>query len=262
MFWLNRDVFLRELCCNPGWILLQWGMFYPLILFSMMEEHQTHHSPEHHSEPKPHNSMPEIPKVDFKNVSPDSLKGGFGDIIEILKMNKAAMEKVAHRDAEGISLALVYLAVGALGAPLGGAILGYTFFGVTVRTPIVNALIGAVLAVVMGALVFYITNMVAEKMFHGQGKFPQYFRVMGYASLINIVGFLTVLPILSTIASIWVLVVNYQALTNVHKLNSTNAVLTIIVTIVAFIALTAVIAGLGLTGAAVGVGGGSAITLS
>ncbi len=204
--------------------------------------------------------MPEVPKVDFKNVNPDSLKGGFGDIIEILKLNKAAMEKVAHRDGEGISLALVYLAIGALGAPIGGAVLGYTFLGVTVRTPIVNALIGAVLAIVLGALVLYVTSMVAEKMFKGTGKFPQYFRVMGYASLINLIGFLTIVPVLSTVAAIWLLVVNYMALTTIHKLNSTNAVLTIIVTIVVFIALSAVIGALGLT--AVGVGAGSAITLS
>jgi len=231
----------------------------------MMEEHHApHHSPEHkpehHTEHKSHEMIPEVPKVDFKNVNPDSLKGGFGDILEILKLNKTAMEKVAHREGEGISLALVYLAVGAIGAPLGGAILGYTFLGVTVRTPIVNALIGAVLAIVMGALVFYVTSMVAEKMFHGSAKFPQYFRVMGYASLISVVGFLTILPILSTIAAIWLLVVNYMALTHVHKLNSTNAVLSIIVTIVVFIALTAVVAGLGLTAA--GVGTGTAITLS
>lgn len=211
----------------------------------MMDEHHTEHS-----EHKPaHGSMPEIPKVDMKNVNADALKGGFGDIIEILKLNKAAIEKVAHRDAEGISLALVYLAVGAIAPSLGGAVLGYTILGTTFRTPIVNALIGAVLAIVISAVALYVTSMVAEKMFHGTGKFPQYFRVMGYASLINIVGFLTMVPILSTIAAIWVLVVNYMALTIVHKLNSTNAVLTIIVTIVVFIALTAVIASLGLTAA-------------
>lgn len=227
-----------------------------------MEEHQPQHSPEHHPEHKPaHGGMPEIPKIDMKNVNADSLKGGFGDIIEILKLNKAVTEKVANRDAEGISLALVYLGIGAIGAPLGGAILGYSFLGVTVRTPIVSALIGAVLAIVMGALVFYVTNMVAEKMFHGQAKFPQYFRVMGYAALLNFVGFLTIVPILSTIASIWLLVVNYMALTNIHKLNSTNAVLTIIVTIVAFIALTAVIAALGLT-AVGGLGSGAATSFS
>ncbi len=220
----------------------------------MMDEHHSEHS--EHSEHKHDNgSMPEIPKVDMKKMNPDALKGGFGDIIEILKLNKGAMEKVAARDSEGINLAIVYLAVGAIGAPLGGMILGYTFLGVTVRTPIVNGLIGAVLAVVMGVLVYYVTNLVAEKMFHGKAKFAEYFRVMGYASLLNVLGFLTVVPIISTLAALWILVINYFALTTVHKLNATNAVLTIIVTIVVFIALTAVIGALGLSAA--GLGGAS-----
>lgn len=211
----------------------------------MMDEHHSEHKPEHGG----HNSMPEIPKVDMKSVNADALKGGFGDVIEILKLNKTAIDKVAHRDSEGITLALVYLTIGGIAPSLGGAILGFTILGTTFRTPIVSALIGAVLAVVISAVALYVTSLVAEKMFHGTGKFPQYFRVMGYASLINVVGFLTMVPIISTIASIWVLVVNYMALTIVHKLNSTNAVLTIIVTVLVFIALTAVIASLGLTAA-------------
>ena len=100
----------------------------------------------------------------------------------------------------------------------------------------------------MGAVVLYITSYVAEKMFKGQAKFPQYFRVMGYAYLLNVLGFLTIVPVLSMLASLWLLVINYMALTNVHKLNSTNAVLTIIVTVVAVIALGAVIGAFGFTG--------------
>ena len=229
----------------------------------MMDEHHSDHSDhsEHsgHSEHKPAGGgMPEIPKVDMKNVNAAALKGGFGDVIAILKLDKTAMERVAHRDSEGISLALVYLAIGSIGAPLGGAILGYTFFGVTVRTPIVSAVISAVLAVVMGAVLYYVVNMVAEKLFHGTGKFPQYFRVMGYASLVSVLGFLTIVPILSMLASLWILVVNYVALTVVHKLNSTNAVLTLIVTVIVFFVLTSVIAALGLSAVAgVGVGASS-----
>ena len=228
----------------------------------MMEEHHSQHhgehKQEHHTEHKPaHSGMPEIPKVDMKNVNAAALKGGFGDIIAILKLDKTAMERVAHRDAEGISLALTYLGLGAIAAPLGGLILGYTVLGITIRTPIVSALIGAVLSVVVAAAVFYITSLVAERLFQGHGKFPQYFRVMGYASLLNVVGFLTFAAPLTMIASIWLLVVNFMALTVVHKLNTTNAVLTIIVTIIVFMVLTGVIAALGLAGLA-GVGVGAA----
>lgn len=218
-------------------------------------EHHTEHKPEHHAEHS-HNAMPEIPKVDMKNVNADALKGGFGDILNILKLDKGAMEKVAHRDSEGISLALVYMAIGAVAMPLGGAILGYSsFFGVTNRNSIVNALITAVLAIVMVAVVLYITSYVAEKMFQGKAKFPQYFRVMGYAYLLNVLGFLTIVPVLGMLANLWLLVVNYMVLTTIHKLNSTNAVLTIIVTVVAVIVLGAVIGAFGFTTMG-GIGGG------
>ncbi len=158
----------------------------------MMEDHNSEHStPEHKAEH--HTStkvdMPPIPKVDFKNVNADSLKGGFSDVIEIIKLNKGAMDKVAHRDAEGINIALIYLAIGAVAAPLGSWILGYSLLGVTIHSGIVGTIIQAVFAVVMAAVVLYITNLVAEKMFQGHAKFPQYFRVMGYAYLLNVVGF-------------------------------------------------------------------------
>lgn len=203
-----------------------------------------------------HYGMPEIPKVDLKSVNVAALKGGFGDVLEILKLNQSRIDAVAHRDSEGVTMALVYLVIGALAAPLGGALFGYTVLGTTFRTPIVSALIGAVIAIVISAVTLYITNLVAERMFKGQGKFPQYFRVMGYASLINVVGFLTMVPFLTMIASIWILVINYKTLISVHKLDSTNAVLTIIVTIVAFLLLGFLVATLGLT-AAMGVGAGA-----
>lgn len=220
-------------------------------------EHHTAHHPEHHAAK---HDMPEIPKVDFKNVNANALKGGFADVLAILKLDKAAMERVAGRESEGISMALVYLAIGSIASAIGGIVLGYTFLGSTIRTPLVSGLIGAVISIVMAAVVIYVTNLVAEKLFKGKGKFPAFFRVLGYASLIKVVGILTIVPLLSTIAGIWLLVVNYMALTVVHKLDTTNAVLTIIVTVVAMVVLGYLIAAVGLS--AVMGGGGMGFSLS
>lgn len=222
-------------------------------------EHQgKHHNPGH----KPKHEMPEIPKIDFKNINAAALKSGFADVLAILKLDKAAMEKVAMRDGEGISMALVYLAIGAVAPALGGVILGYTFLGATIRTDIVPGLIGALVSLVMAAVVIYVTSLVAEKLFKGKGKFPEFFRVLGYASLIKVVGFLTIIPLLGTIAAIWLLVVSYMALTVVHKLDSTNAVLTIIVTIVAMVLLAYVLAAAGLSAVGMGGYGGLGFSLS
>ncbi len=214
-----------------------------IVLFNIfiMEEHKKH---EEHGA---HHGMPEIPKVDLKSVNVNALKGGFGDVLEILKLNKVRIEAVAAREAEGITMALVYLIIGSFGAPLGGAILGYTILGTTFRTPILSALIGGVIASVMAAAVLYVSHLVAVRMFKGKAKLDQYVRVMGYAYIINVVGFLTVVPFLGAIAGIWLLVINYIVLTTVHKLDSTNAVLTIIITIIAFLVIGYLLAVLGMS---------------
>jgi hypothetical protein len=229
------------------------------------ESHSTHHQAHHttHAGGSPLQGLPEIPKVDFAAVTPDKMKGGIADVLEILKMNKAKIDAVGGRDGEGITMALIYMAVGLLGAPLGGAIIGYTFLKMTVRTPILSALISWVVAVAIGFIGLYITNLVAERLFKGKGKFGQYFRVMGYASFASVLGFLTFIPIVGSLAVLWVnLVINYLALKQVHKLDNTNAILAMIVSFVITMILAFVVASVGL-GAAMGGGmmggfGGSA----
>ncbi len=210
----------------------------------MMDEHHSDHQTDH----KPaHNSMPEIPKVDMKNVNVGNLKGGFGDIIEILKLNKAVMAKVAGRDSEGISLALVYFAVGTIVASLGPAVFGIPLPIVgLIRIGFVSSLIGGVVAAVLGVIGLFLTNWVAESMFKGSGKFPQFFRVLGYASLLRVVEFFTIIPFLSLIVGVWLLVILYNTLTEIHKLSSTNAVLTLLVAAVLAIVIGYILTMLGL----------------
>jgi len=213
------------------------------------EGHTTHPShPSHQASNNPLKGLPEIPKVDFKGVTPDKVKGGFMDVLEILKLNKPKIDAVGAKESEGITMALIYLAIGAIGAPLGGAIIGYTFMRVTVRTPIFSALIGWVIATVLAFAGFYITNIVAERLFKGKGTFPQYFRVMGYASLASLLGFITIIPIVGSLAGLWVsLVINYFALKQIHKLDNTNAILAMIVSFVITILLGFIVASVGLS---------------
>ena len=216
----------------------------------MTDEHHGEHHPEHnahHAEHKPHHSqMPEIPKVDFKGVNVGSITGGFNDVIEILKLNKTVIDKVAGRDGEGIAVALIYLLIGALAVPLGAMILGISvpFIG-TIRIGVVPALQSALGSAIMFCVSLYVTNLVAEKMFQGHAKFPQYFRVMGYAALVNVIGFITPVMALSLVAGVWWMVVNYVVLNHVHKLSSQNAALTIVVMLVVLYILNAVLTSFG-----------------
>ncbi len=220
------------------------------------EHHGAHHEEHaaHHAGHNPLQGMPEIPKVNLKGVTPAALKGGFMDVVEILKMNKAKMETVAGREAEGINMALVYLAIGSIAAPIGGMIFGYGFGNLTYRTPVVNGLIGAVISIVMAAVFIYVTNLVAVRLFKGKGNFPAFFRVMGYASLINVVSILTIVSLLGAVAGIWLLVVYFFALQVVHKLDATNTVLTIIVSVVVMAIIGYLLALIGLSAFMGGVG--------
>lgn len=224
----------------------------------MADEHTTpHEHHEHHEHEAAHESAHgahDIPKVDLKKVSGESLKGGFADVIEILKLNKSRISAVANRESEGIGIALVYLIIGAIGAPLGTAIIGYSLLGTRITTPFMSALFAALVAAVVAAVTLYITSLVAEKLFKGKGTFSQFFRVMGYAYILNVVGFLTIVPFLGSLASIYMLVVTFVALQEVHKLDTTNAVLTILVTIAVFMVLFYLLAMIGFSGGMMGWG--------
>ncbi len=229
----------------------------------MTEEHNVSH--EHHTGSHEHDAASahhkastighDIPKVDLKKINAGALKGGFSDVIEILKLNKSRISAVAGRESEGINIALVYLVLGAIAAPLGGAIIGYSILGIRFTTPLVSALVSCLVAAVVAALTLYVTNLVAVRVFKGKGSFSHYFRVMGYAYLLNVVGFLTMIPFLAALASIYLLVVSFFALQEIHKLDATNSVLTILVTIGVFIALTYLVAMVGLSGSMMSIGG-------
>jgi len=214
---------------------------------------------EHHNSNK---LFSDIPKVDFKNVNFKTLQNGLKDILEILRINKKKIDEVANRESEGVGLALVYFIIGTLGAPLGGAIIGYSFLGVSYRTSIWTALIEMVIAVLVGILGIYILNLVAKMLFHGKGEFSKFLRVMGYASLLNFVGFLTVAPFLKNVVMIWMLVVQFFALREIHKLDNTKTVLTIIAATVLSVLIVALLDAT--LGAALlpGVGGFGSITTS
>jgi|WetSurMetagenome_2_1015567.scaffolds.fasta_scaffold134569_1 hypothetical protein len=217
-------------------------------------EHHADHA-EHHADSK---IGQDIPAVDLKKINAAALKSGLTDVIDILKLNKSKIGAVAGRESEGINIALVYLLIGAIGAPLGGAILGYSIFGARFTTPLLTALISCLVAAVIAALTIYVMNFVAIKFFKGKGVFAHYFRVMGYAYLLNVLGFLTVIPFLGSLASIYMLVVAFVTLKEVHKLDAANSVLTLLVTIGVFIVLTYLLALIGLSGTMMSWGGAGA----
>jgi hypothetical protein len=226
------------------------------------DPHHEHHEHEHHEQhahhEAAHGSSHGIPNVDFKKVSGAALKGGFSDVIEILKLNRSRINAVAGRESEGFGIAMIYLFIGSLGAPLGTAIIGYSILGTRITMPFFDAVFGAVVTAFAVMLTLYVTNLVAQRLFKGKGAFPQFFRVMGYAYLLNIVAFLTFVPFLGVLVSLYLLVVTFITLKEIHKMDDTNAVLTILVTFGAALVISYLLGAFGLSTGIMGAGYGSA----
>lgn len=208
-------------------------------------------------EHKSHDESMELPKIDMKDMD---FGNAFQKFIKIVKLDKKAIESVS-KDNKGGTAAAVFLAVGAIAAPLGSLVFGYRFFNTIVRPDIGSSLIGALLAIVMAALTLFVTSVVAVKLFKGHGSFAEFFRVAGLAyglNVLNFVGFLVPAlgMILGLVVSIWLLVISYVTIKMIYKLDDANTVLTMIVTVIVFLLLGGIIASLGVGGVMSGMGGG------
>jgi len=184
----------------------------------------------------------EMPKIDMKDVN---VGNAFQQFVSIMKLDKKAIEAVAKNEKGG-AVAGLFLLVGAIAGPLAGWLFGTRLGPIVVRSQLSEMLVGAVFAVVIAALTIFITTLVATRLFKGKGSFAEFFRVMGLvygAYVLNILGGLVpaLSPIIALVVAIWVLVVSYVAIKTVFKLDDTNAVLTIIVTVVAYLILGALV---------------------
>jgi len=182
----------------------------------------------------------EIPKIDMKDVD---FGGAFKQFVEILKLNKKAIESVAV-NAKGGAAAAIFLVAGAIAGPLGSLIFGFKFANIVI------ILVQAVFAVAMAVAVIFVTTIVANKLFKGKGSFADYFRVMGLAYGLNVVMLIgyaapALIPLIGLVAMVWGLVITFYAIQIIFKLDNTNAILTIIVTIVAMVVLSGLVASLG-----------------
>lgn len=210
-----------------------------------MEEHQTHHEHSENQNAMHHaaNSAPsnalDIPKFDFGKLD---FGKAFNKFIEILKLNKQAMEEVSNDESLN-AVALIFLVAASITSPL-VMMIYFRYFTVM-------GVIGMLLYPVMMLVSLWVLTYVANNFFKGQLVFARLFRVIGLASLIEVAYLLAILSItlggvVSLVAGIWLLVVMFKVLTGLFKLDAVNAVLSLIVTGVALMILMMVLGALGL----------------
>jgi len=169
------------------------------------------------------------------------------DAIEIIKLNKTKMKEIAGKKSStkiGIVFIVVPIVLNALLSffSVGGSWGGYyTYLSVL---PIISLILGIL-----------ILSYVAEKFFKGKGDHESFFRVISYSCLLLWIN--TVFLLLSTLGlwgisasllytipgliSLWIIVVTYFALIEIHQLSSENAVITIIVGFIASIIINSIL---------------------
>ncbi len=177
--------------------------------------------------------MPKICGKDF-NFS-KALK----DLVGVLKLDKKVIDEVAN-DVKGGFNALVFLIVGAIAGPLGFLLFGLDFGFMTWRPDVGSQLIAMVLMIALNLFFIFVVSFVSVKFFKGKGTFAQFFRVIGLVGGLNVFMFIVPLmmslgSLISLVVGIWALVASYVTLKTVFKMDDTNTILTIIVSVVVYV---------------------------
>jgi len=203
-----------------------------------METHEPHHSPDIQKEFKSHLSGAAETLKDLKGGGKFDIGKEFMNAIEVLKLNVKKMEEIANNKAAALP-ALLFILLGALAFHVGvyffianmfkglGGLAGLA--GVSLTPPILDLFISFLLLAFITIVEIFVLDFVGNTAFKGQGKFGQLFRVLGYANLAMVVS---VFMQIGFIGGIWLLVVTYVALNKIKKLDSTNTVLTMIISLV------------------------------
>lgn len=161
----------------------------------------------------------------------------FDDGLAVLKLDKIRMSALADDRAATTAGIVILLVPFALNAILSSVLTG-PFFFLYFRILLVSALMS------FGAI--FTLGLVAQHVFHSKGNMIGFFRVISHAGLLMI---FTVVPfilgffgsfnvfnlfnLISIVAELWILVIVYNVLLSHFKLTSQNAVIAIIISVVA-----------------------------
>lgn len=176
-------------------------------------------------------------------------------IIELKKALQIAFfkEKDMHDvalDKKKTNYAYYIIATSGVLSIIGQQIFGNGWFKPTLGYSIYHGVFQVISTIAM----IYLMSFIAKKLFSGKSKCDEFFRVMGYAS---VVSFIAIIPSISLIGGFWYLALMFVILKTIHKLTTGGAIGTIIVSIITasivFMILSPILLMLGFQG----FGGGS-----
>ncbi len=197
----------------------------------MEEQKHPHHNPEHkpefQDEVKHHLGDAAKTFEDMSHPGKFDLAKEFKNAIEVIKLNTAKIHSVSENKTSSLG-SIIFILISLIITNF-GIYFVYFRFGMQ-STGISNLLITSVISLISIIFSIFAYDFIGSYLFKGKKSFRELFRVLGYGYLVMVI---TIIPVLTVIASIWYLIITYKALVGIKKLSSTNSILTLLLSIVA-----------------------------
>ncbi len=180
-------------------------------------------------------------------------------MMRAMRLDKTFFEEVEHDTSynqDALAVVILVSIAGGIGGFLGNLIAGNGF---------VNAVLGLIMGIVLAVIGYYLWVYVAQfigtRLFKGTGDVGEVQRAFGFAYAPQILGILSFIPCLGGMialaAWIWSIAAGFVAIRQSLDQDNTNAALTVIVSAIAVLVITALISAVvgGILGiGAVGIG--------
>lgn len=167
------------------------------------------------------------------------------DAVEIVKLNKSTMEKVAGDKNLTVPAILILVAPFVVNLVL-SAFQTTAFLGLQMRILLVPLL--------SYVAVIFLMSLAAQLIFKVKGDHFAFFRVLGFAGIVSwlsVIAFVlsifglssvyNLFNLLNIAAAIWGFVVTYHILQTYYKLNQQNAIITIVIGVVGVFILNSIL---------------------
>ena len=139
-------------------------------------------------------------------------------------------------------------AIGPVASAIGGVVFGVGAFGISYHTPLVMAIVGAILSYVLSLIMIYVVALVIDGLapsFNGQKNFIQALKVAAYASTAGwvaaIFGLFPMLGILALLGALYGIYLFYLGLPKLMKNPADKTVVYMIVIAVVYIVLVMIV---------------------
>ncbi|MFA5855640.1 MAG: YIP1 family protein [Candidatus Gracilibacteria bacterium] len=150
------------------------------------------------------------------------------DAVDIALLKEPVMNKIAL-DKGALIPALMIVGAAGLICALGAYVFPTHVGFITYRPSMAFVLEQAVITFALGVAFLYLTGYLAERFFGSKVNMQAFVAVMGHANIVSVIGFISSL---SAISGIWGLVILWNFLTKVAKMEPKNVIILMVIDVV------------------------------